>query len=121
MPDRHAENEERVKAAIRRAVRQLHGAAHDTGKHSHAISLITSDREGAEGNGHGHFHCSAPLATCPVHAFSKHMNTRTHKERVSERTHSHNSSFPKTDQNRQLDAEVHTQTNKQTTEGRTMK
>lgn len=76
---RHAENEERVKAMIRCRVRQLHGAAHDTGKYSHAISLITSDREGAEGNGYGHFHCSAPLATCPIHAFTKHMNTCTHK------------------------------------------
>lgn len=45
--------------------------------HTQAISLITSDREGAEGNSssHGHFHCGAPLAMCPIYAFSTHTQT----------------------------------------------
>lgn len=86
--------------------------------HSHAISLITSDREGAEGNGygHGHFHCSAPLATCPIYAFTKHTNTCIHKG-VQSYAFSQIIFFMHTymqDQNRQLDAEVHTQTNRGT-------
>lgn len=52
--------------------------------HTQAISLITSDREGAKGNSysHGHFHCGAPLAICPIYAFSTHMNTYTHTKHV---------------------------------------
>lgn len=30
---------------------------------------------GAKRDSDGHFHCTAPLAICPIHAFSAHMNT----------------------------------------------
>ena len=47
--------------------------------HIQAISLITSDRKGAEGNSysHGHFHCGAPLAMRPIYAFNTHTCTHT--------------------------------------------
>lgn len=115
---------ERVKAMIRRRVRQLHGAAHDTGKHSHAISLISSDREGAEGNGygHGHFHCTAPLATCPIYAFTKHMNTCTHKGVCPNVRILTNHLFSRTHACRtKTDSWMQKCTHKQTAEGRTMK
>ena len=48
---------------------------------THTITLITSDKEGSEGNGHshGHFHCGAPLAICPIYAFNTHKNTHAYK------------------------------------------
>lgn len=111
---------------IRGRVRQLHGAAHDTGKHSHAISLISSDREGAEGNGHGHghghFRCSAPLATCPIYAFSKHMNTCTHKGVCPSIRTLANHLFSRTRACRtETDSWMQKCAHKQTREGRTMK
>lgn len=82
-------------------VRHLYRDAHDMGTHTHicthtqTISLITSDREWAKGNSysHGHFHCGAPLAICPIYAFNTHMNTYTHtptyKPHTSVNTNTH--------------------------------
>lgn len=85
----HAQNEEKVKEMIR------HNSTWYGQTHSHAISLITSDREGAQGSDYsqGHFRCSAPLATCPIYAFTKHMNGAHTQECVSKHTFSHKSSF----------------------------
>lgn len=52
----------------------------NTCTHMHTITLITSDKEGSEGNGHSHgnFHCGAPLAICSISAFNTHAGSRVH-------------------------------------------
>lgn len=73
----------RSKAVIQRGTWYGHICAHalmHTEKHTHTrshtqtISLITSDRKAARGNGYspGHFHCGALLALCPIYAFNTH-------------------------------------------------
>lgn len=66
-----------------------------THSHTQAISLITSDRKAARGNGYspGHFHCGALLALCPIYAFNTHTHKHTcvyiHIKMLSFSTHSH--------------------------------
>jgi len=76
----------REKAVIRLRVRQLCREAHDMGTHTQTISLITSDKAGAQGNGHnhGHFHCGALPAICPIYVFNSHTHRNIYKF-----THSH--------------------------------
>lgn len=92
----------RSKAVIQRGTWYGHICAHalmHTEKHTHSdtqtISLITSDRKAARGNGysHGHFHCGALLALCPIYAFNTHTHKHTcvyiHIKMLSFSTHSH--------------------------------
>ncbi len=72
----------RSKMVIQRGT--WYGHTH-TQTHTQTISLITSDREDAEGNSHsyGHFHCGAPLAVCPIYAFNTHTCTHSLKLKYS--------------------------------------
>lgn len=56
--------------------RCVHGETHDTVAHTSAIRLIASDRKRAKRGSDGDFHCTAPLAICPIYAFSTHVNTQ---------------------------------------------
>lgn len=69
------------KTVIQRGIWYGHISAHVyTHTYTQAISLITSDRDGAKGSNysHGHFHCGTPLATCPIYAFNTHAHTQAH-------------------------------------------